>query len=185
MDPRMGGPRESCIHIFQEVTATMILQLNLRYGISRDALESGARALSDSWEQGSSDPRYTICVQLLSLKVEERCAKIGCTESLQTSSKLQRCSRCGVLCWCSNEHQRLAWTDSRCPHRDVCKMMAEVVNAVGGESKDEAKFKRKVAKMSVSLANLVHIAAWLDRFSALRKSPYEPGDVLLILAGHL
>ncbi|KAJ6568352.1 hypothetical protein DFH09DRAFT_1155178 [Mycena vulgaris] len=179
-DPKMGGPRESCIHILQEVTASMILHLNSRYGISRDALDPGARIMSDSWEQRSADPREAIRSRLLSMKNEERCAKIGCTESLQTSSKLQRCSHCKVLCWCSKEHQKLAWTDSQCAHRDVCKLMAKVVEAAGGDLNDYATFERREAR--IPLTDVLRMAAWIDRFRALRDNG---PDVFKILSSHL
>ncbi|KAJ7483281.1 hypothetical protein FB451DRAFT_1233963 [Mycena latifolia] len=165
---------DSGIRVLQEVTADMFLRVKRRYGMSRDALDP---------EQLLSDPRQAIRAHLISLKTEERCAKIGCTESLQTSSKLQRCSRCQVLCWCSKEHQKSTWNDPRCPHREVCNLMAQVVEAAGGDLDNFETFKRRIA--NISLADVIQMGAWLDRFSMLRDIAYETKGVFEILSSHL
>ncbi|KAJ7132406.1 hypothetical protein C8R44DRAFT_773994 [Mycena epipterygia] len=175
--------REVGIEILQELTAQMILHLNQKYGVSRDALDPGARKLSDSWEQRSLDPRQQIRAAFIEMRVEARCATIGCTESLQTSSTL-KCSGCQFLCWCSKEHQKRTWTDSRCTHRDVCRTMGQLFKATGENLDDAAAFGRSVAKMPA--ADVIGLAGWLDRFRALRGHiAYDPSCVFLILGSHL
>ncbi|KAJ6580889.1 hypothetical protein B0H19DRAFT_1112798 [Mycena capillaripes] len=183
-DPRMGGPRDSAIQIFREVTATMFRHLNDKYGISRDALDSEARELSNFWEKCNSNPLHNIRQDLLFLKLEQRCAMIGCVESLQSSSKLRRCGGCKILCWCSKEHQRLSWTDSRCAHRDVCKLMNKVVEDAGGNLDNPGPLERRATK--VSQAEMIQLGIWLDRFHDLRDNSgvWDPNHVFHTLATH-
>ncbi|KAJ7147599.1 hypothetical protein C8R43DRAFT_1010005 [Mycena crocata] len=183
-DPSKGGPRESAIAILREVTATMILSLNEKYGTSRDALESGAREMSDSWENRDTDLRMKAFAYLQGLKVEERCAKIGCTESLQTSETLKRCSGCKILCWCSKDHQKVAWTDPRCPHREVCKLLSRFVDAAGGDLTDLDTFTRNAPK--INAADGTAIDAWYCLFQELRdNNAHNAKSVFQTLGRHL
>ncbi|KAJ7122984.1 hypothetical protein C8R44DRAFT_876174 [Mycena epipterygia] len=175
----------STILVFRSVVASMFTHINNKYGIPPDSLDADTRAMWESWTQRDADPRENIRRRLIWVKSEERCGVAGCTASLQTTSAkshFQRCAGCGIVGWCSKDHQRLAWKDARSPHRDICKVIARFVAAAGGDLEDDAKFTHGAAKMP--LDDLRTISEWLGAFKALQSNMHEGRDMFKMLHTH-
>nr|GAT51397.1 predicted protein [Mycena chlorophos] len=187
-DPRAGKSREQTIATFREVTAGMILDLVAKYGMSRDALEAGARGLSDSWEADAKNLRVMLYEALFKLKIDRRCGYLGCTETLQTT-KLKKCTGCKVMFWCSQAHQKLGWTHDELPHREVCSSMGRLVKKVEGNFRVNTQRALELAK-GQTVADVMEIAKvlkWIQRFNTARSAgPIIVGAELLfhILRAH-
>jgi len=101
------------------------------------------------------------------------CFAPGCPESAQSSGRVyMRCSGCHVVAYHSKECQKRAWTDSKLPHRDICKKMKQVYD-VGGNylrrKEDQEKFIREMKRAKISDSMLMEISVWLSTaFSKLQ-----------------
>ncbi|KAJ7430981.1 hypothetical protein B0H11DRAFT_1942372 [Mycena galericulata] len=168
----------STVMVFRSITSSIFSHLSNKYGITADKLEPGARAMWESREKEA--PWKTICRRLNWVKSEERCGMEGCTESLQTiSSQFQRCAGCGIVGWCSKEHQRLSWKDTRNPHRDICKVISRFVESAGGDLNDGEKVARLAPR--IPLTDMQTISDWLNSFNAIRNNMKDRNDMFKML----
>ncbi|KAJ7749049.1 hypothetical protein DFH07DRAFT_961882 [Mycena maculata] len=182
VDPKQfwaqGG---STIMVFRSVTSSMFSHLSNKYGITRDALEPGVHTMWESMEKEA--PWENVCRRLLWVKFEGRCGKAGCTESLQTiSTHFQRCTGCGIVGWCSKEHQRLSWKDTCHAHWDVCKALAHFVLTAGGDLSDGGKVAR--AGPRIPLTEVQLISDWINTFNSLQNNTKDRKDMFEMLRTH-
>ncbi|KAF9528926.1 hypothetical protein CPB83DRAFT_893896 [Crepidotus variabilis] len=64
---------------------------------------------------------------------EIQCNAYGCSDSIQSSrTNFQRCSRCQIVSYCSQECQIRAWRDEKIPHKRVCPILRLLIDTAGG-----------------------------------------------------
>lgn len=80
------------------------------------------------------------------LRSNRSCARRGCTRDYMTVRHgLDACAGCSCVFYCSRSCQKKAWRDAESPHKEVCKIMKEIVSeglAVPEHWKVSTRYKR-------------------------------------------
>jgi len=149
--------------------ATLYITAHLK--IPKPLLHPTIRKAIDKGIDTNMSPARSLWLLLNQFKRGQICCALECSESFQTASgtfQFQRCAGCRVVAYSSKECQVRAWKDKRLPHRDICKILRQVMDVGGGQLDDPEKFARSIKKARVSDAVQRDCVVWLTRLFKIK-----------------
>lgn len=97
----------------------------------------------------------------------ERCFLLDCPDASVSMKRgpMQRCSRCHIAMYSSRECQAHSWSDTRAPHRKICKNLKgimDMVEKMGKKNTDFVSFRKAVSDAKVDDSIMEDIIVWFE-----------------------